>query len=266
MPFLDAITKNESAPGAEGFPFDLPALRGFEKLSFESPVTFFIGENGSGKSTLLEAIAAGVGAVAVGADDIARDPTLEAARALAKSFRFVRRRAPKTKLFFRAEDAFGFTKRVIRQMAELDRETAELKAQFAEGSYAQRLAMGATSGQRGALAGRYGENPDARSHGETFLEILKTRIVPKGLYLLDEPETPLSPTRILALMALMKDAIADEAQFIIATHSPILMAFPGAEILEFSADGITKVGWEETEHVALTRAFLANPERYLRRL
>ena len=251
---------------SEGFPFDLPALREFTSLEFEKPVTFFIGENGSGKSTLIEAIAAGMNAVAVGSADTTRDPTLAGPRALAKSFRFVRRRAPKVKLFFRAEDAFGFTKRLIADIAELETEEQAFRDKLPDGSYGQRLATGAIRGQRAALTRRYGENPDGFSHGETFLNVLKGRIVPAGLYLLDEPETPLSPSRILALIALIKDGVAQGSQFIIATHSPMLMALPDSEIFEFSAQGIARIAWDETEHVKLTRAFLADPQKFLRRL
>lgn len=266
MPFLSTIRRDSEAQAGEGFPFDLPALRGFSSLEFEKPITFFIGENGSGKSTLLEAIASGMNAVAVGSADTTRDPTLEAPRSFAKSLRFVRRRAAKVKLFFRAEDAFGFTKRVIADIAALEAEEAAFREKLPDGSYGQRLATGAMRGQRAALTQRCGENPDGFSHGETFLNVLKSRIVPDGLYLLDEPETPLSPSRILALMALIKDSITQGSQFIIATHSPMLMAMPDSQILEFSQQGISGSAWDETEHVRITRSFLADPDKYLRRL
>ena len=266
MPFLSTIRRDPDAQAGEGFPFDLPALREFSALEFEKPITFFIGENGSGKSTLLEAIASGMNAVAVGSADTTRDPTLAGPQALAKSFRFVRRRAPKVKLFFRAEDAFGFTKRVIADIAELEEEEAAFREKLPDGSYGQRLATGAMRGQRNALARRYGENPDGFSHGETFLNVLKSRIMPNGLYLLDEPETPLSPARILALMALIKDGVEQGSQFIVATHSPMLMAMHSSEIFEFTAQGIARIAWDETEHVRITRGFLADPEKYLRRL
>src|SRR5262249_43629249 len=105
MLFIDSITQNPIAQAGVGFPFNLPALKDFSALAFMKPIAFFIGENGSGKSTLIEAIAGGMNAVAVGSADTARDPTLAAARSFAKAFRFVRRQSPKTKLFFRAEDA-----------------------------------------------------------------------------------------------------------------------------------------------------------------
>jgi len=116
----------------------------------------------------------------------------------------------------------------------------------------------------GLLAQR--PDPDAGSHGETFLNLMQKRLKPGGLYLLDEPETPLSPQRQLALLSLLKQRLAEDCQFIVATHSPILMALPGAEIWLFEAAAIRTVPWNEVEHVALTRAFLANPGRFLDKL
>ncbi|MCP4327620.1 MAG: AAA family ATPase [Alphaproteobacteria bacterium] len=266
MIYLDAIRAGEGLCAGQGFPFDLPMVRALEALDFDAPVTFLVGENGSGKSTLLEAIAAGMGCVAIGSADIARDPTLEAARALAAELVFVRRRYPRTKTFFRAEDAFGFTKRVIGEIADLEAMEEDFRGALPDGSWGQQLAMGVARDQRGAYQARYGEDPDGFSHGETFLGVLKSRLTPKGLYLLDEPETPLSPTRILALLSLLMDCVTADCQFIIATHSPILMALPDARILHFDEAGIAPVPYDDIEHVAVTRAFLNDPKRFLRRL
>jgi len=120
--------------------------------------------------------------------------------------------------------------------------------------------------QRRALIERYGEDLDANSHGESFLKLFQARFVPGGLYLLDEPEAPLSPQRQLALLSMLQEMVEQNAQFIIATHSPILMAFPGAAILSFDQHPVREIAWEETEHVSLTRAFLNNPQRFLRHL
>ncbi len=263
---METVARRPGAAWGQEFPFDVPAIAGLERIAFRRPVTFFIGENGSGKSTLLEAVAAGISATAVGRHQIARDPTLAPARALAKSLVFSRRRHARQRMFFRAEDAFGFTNRLIDEMQDLQREEGDIAGQFRDGSYAQSLAVGVVRGQRRAYASRYGDNPDGYSHGETFLGVLKSRLVPGGLYLLDEPETPLSPGRVLALISLLKAMVAEGCQFIIATHSPILMAFPEAEILLFEGSEIAPVAYEETEHVRLTRAFLNDPERYLRQL
>jgi predicted ATPase len=117
-----------------------------------------------------------------------------------------------------------------------------------------------------AFAERYGEDPFARSHGELFLDLFRARLTGPGLYLLDEPEVPLSPTNQLALLAMIRDAAGAGSQFLVATHSPILMALPGATILDMDISPPTAVPWEEVEHVAITRAFLSHPESFLRRL
>ena len=116
------------------------------------------------------------------------------------------------------------------------------------------------------LIERYGADPDACSHGESFLNVLKERIVPDGFYLLDEPETPLSPMRQIALLYLIHDYVAEGCQFIIATHSPILMAYPEARILQFDEGDIREIPYNEVEHVTVTRSFLNNPDSYLRHL
>lgn len=264
--FLTAMRRRAEHVADESvFPWSLALVQGLEALEFTAPVTFLVGENGAGKSTLLEGIAAGMRAVAVGRRDIQRDPTLAAARRLADGFTFTRRRHARTRLFLRAEDVFGFTQRVSDEMAGLEQDARELAAEIPEG-YGRDLALGVVRGQRGALADSYGENPDGRSHGETFLALLKRRLAPKGLYFLDEPETPLSPTRVLALMAMLAAAVRDGSQFVIATHSPILMALPGAAILLASPEGLAPAEWEELEHVRVTRAFLNAPTQVLGRL
>jgi predicted ATPase len=248
----------------DGFPFCLPLIRSLDELVFSAPVTFFVGENGTGKSTLLEGIAAGLGCVAAGSADLARDPTLVAARALGQELRLVRSGRKPRSFFLRLEDLLGFTQKVNADGEELD----ELARHYDETltGYGRGLAMGMAKGQRAALTARYGENADARSHGETVLELLRSRIVPGGLYLLDEPETPLSPLRQLALLSLLREMVGKECQFLVATHSPILMALPGASILVFEEGRIEERPWDEVEHVALTRDFLRDPEAFLRRL
>ena len=259
------MRRHSDAPD-EGFPWTVPVVAGLRELAFTSPVTFFVGENGSGKSTVLEGIAAGVKAIAVGSADLARDESLAAARRLARGFRFERRGRPRTRLFFRAEDIFGFTRRMLHTMRELTEVEEEFRRQFPEGSYGQRLAMGAVRGERQAIVSRYGEDPDARSHGEVFLGLLASRLVPGGLYLLDEPEAPLSPRGLLQLLALLKDRVEQGCQFVVSTHSPMLMAFPGASIYVFGDGAVTPTPYAEVEHVQMTKAFLENPQRFLRHL
>jgi predicted ATPase len=265
MVFLSSLRRRPDAmidPAA--FPWSLPLICDLTELAFTTPVTFLVGENGSGKSTLLEGIAAGMDAVAAGSRDLRRDPTLQAARDFAAGFVFARRHHARIRLFLRAEDVFGYTGRLIADMDELSAIEQEL-AQLPEGSGRDR-ATAMARGQRAALTQRYGDNPDARSHGETFLALLRTRLVPNGLYLLDEPETPLSPSRVLALIALLADCVAQGCQFIIATHSPILMALPGATILLAQDGTLCQAAWDDLEHVRVTRAFLTNPAGVLRRV
>ncbi|MBO0724203.1 MAG: AAA family ATPase [Blastocatellia bacterium] len=256
MIHLQSISLKPAAEKQSGFPFNLPLVKNLDQIEFHSPVTFFVGENGSGKSTLLEAIGAGVKLPTVGGDDVERDETLERARALGRQLKFSWLRKTHRGFFLRAEDFFNFT----RRLQAMTRELKEI-ADSLDGP-----GKGAVMGQRRALIDRYGENPDANSHGESFLKLFQSRFVPGGLYLLDEPETPLSPQRQLALMSMMKEMIDQDAQFIIATHSPILMAFPGARILNFDDHPVRQVNYDDVEHVSLTRAFLNNPQSFLRRL
>jgi predicted ATPase len=262
--FLDAIQR-KIEPDFSVFPWSMPLFHWLERLEFKRQVTFLVGENGSGKSTLLEGLAAGMDAVVAGGADIERDESLAVARRFAAGYRFSRRGRPRARLFVRAEDLFGFVQRVSRDMADLARMEREL-SESVKGEYGRKLATGVARGQRRALADNYGDDPDARSHGETFLNLLEKRLVVEGLYFLDEPEAPLSPLRTLSLISLLKQVVADGSQLIIATHSPILMAFPGAEILVFEGDRLTPTPYEELDHVRLTRAFLNDPESYLRRL
>jgi predicted ATPase len=263
MMFLSSLRRRpDAAIDPAAFPWSLPLVRDLVELSFTTPVTFLVGENGSGKSTLLEGIAAGMDAIAAGSRDLRHDPSLQAARDFAAGFVFARRRHARTRLFLRAEDVFGYTGRLAADMQDLSTIEQEL-AQLPEGSGRDR-ATAMARGQRAALSQRYGDNPDARSHGETFLALLRTRLVPNGLYFLDEPETPLSPSRVLALIALLADCVDQGCQFVVATHSPILLALPGATILLAEGGVLRQADWNELEHVRVTRAFLTNPAAVLR--
>ena len=247
------------------FPFNLPIVKVFAELVFESPVTFFVGENGSGKSTILEAIACGIGSPTIGSKNVDRDPTLEAPRALAKNIRYVWNKKTSRGFFLRAEDFFNFTRRMVGIREEMEQLSGEFEDEL--DGYGLMLAKGMAEGQRSAIVDRYGENLDANSHGESFLKLFRQRFVPGGLYLLDEPEAPLSPLRLLSLISMLKVMVEEKsAQFIIATHSPILMSFPGATIFSFDAVPIEEIPYDEVEHVTLTRDFLNNPESFLRHL
>ena len=269
MSHLRAIERRRgrNAGADEQFPFNVPAIRSLHALDLSAPVTFFAGENGSGKSTLLEMIAAAARLPAVGSAEISADTTLAAQRKLADSFRLVWRAPTHRGFFLRAEDFFGFARRIAQLRAEMKQRLSEVDAEFRESSdYVKGLAAGPAAASLAELTRRYGVDIDARSHGEGFLALLEARLVPGGLYLFDEPEAALSPQNQLVLLALLGQMLEQDAQFIIATHSPMLLAFPGACIYNFDVDPIAPVSWDDLEHVTLTRAFLDNPERFLRRL
>ncbi len=252
---------------AKRFPFSVPAVASLEPIALTTPVTFFVGENGTGKSTLLEGLAAATGLPTVGAESAATDPTLAAQRELGKALKLVWARRTHRGFFLRAEDFFGFAKQVSAMKAEMHARVAELEAEYqGRSDYAKGLAQGPMRGSIAALEARYGGELDARSHGQSFLTLFQSRFVPDGLYLLDEPEAPLSPQSQLALLALIADGVAQSSQFIIATHSPIVLAFPGATIISFDQVPPASVPFDELEHVNLTRSFLNDPGAYLRHL
>ena len=250
-----------------GFPFDVPVVRSLETLELAAGVTFFVGENGSGKSTLLEAIALAAELPTVGSDETRQDATLDAQRRLAKHLTLSWTSRSKRGFFLRAEDFFGHAKRLSRIKAEMRERIAEIEREYeGRSEYARGLAMGPAYASLDAIEGQYGGDLDGRSHGQSFLTLFQARFVPGGLHLLDEPEAPLSPQSQLALMALMWDMIAEGGQFVVATHSPILLAFPDATIYTFDPTPPERVEFEDLEHVNLTRAFLNDPKSFLRRL
>jgi predicted ATPase len=226
-----------------------------------------VGENGSGKSTLLEALAVATRLPTLGSRPAHRDPTLAGPARLADHLRLSWSRKPGRGFFLRAEDVFGFILSLREQRRELEAELAATRARMEGASdYAMGLALGPHRASLGAMTARYGEDPDARSHGETFLHLFRERVVPGGLYLLDEPEAALSPTSQMALVSLMDEAVGQGGQFVVATHSPLLLAIPGALRLSFDREPLAPVAWDELESVRLWRDVLAAPDRFLRHL
>jgi len=271
MIHLREVALLPSSPGqteAERYPFVVPAVAalGAAPLRFEAPVTFLVGENGSGKSAILEGVACAVGSVAIAGDDPRHDPTLAAARALGERLRLTWGTRTRRGFFLRAEDFFGFAKYISALRAGLEQDLAVLEAETGPESYGRRLARGAFLREIGLLR-QTDMTLNETSHGESFLELFQRRFTPRGLYLLDEPEAPLSPVRQLAMLALLQEMTGEgESQFVIATHSPLLMAFPGAVIYSLDGGAPRRVAWEDLEHVALTRDFLNDPGAFLRRL
>jgi predicted ATPase len=233
-PFLTSVTLHDDRRVPGTHPFDIPILLGDFGLSLTTPVTFFVGENGSGKSTLLEAIAWAVG---FGAQGGSRDHHYEQStdgHALGRALKLAWRQRTASGFFLRAETFFNF-------------------ATYLEST--------------GSSFARYGgESLHAKSHGEAFLALFEHRFE-DGLFILDEPEAALSPQRQLAFLRILHELTAPKAaQFIIATHSPLLLAFPGATVLSLDDGVIREVDYRDTEHFRLTRDFLDAPERFFRYL
>ena len=251
------------------FPFSVGSIQSLfdQELEFNSDVTFLVGENGSGKSTLLEAIACAVGSITVGSESVERDPSLASVRQLAKSMRLSWRKKTKRGFFMRSEDFFAYAKNMRNALEELQGQLRAVEEDRSLSPTARAYGRVPFASQAADLQRRYGDGLDNHSHGESFFALFQSRFVPDGLYLLDEPEAPLSPLRQIGFMSLIKQMVETQnAQFIIATHSPILMAFPKARILGFAAGGVREVAYGEVEHVTVTRDFLAHPERFLRHL
>jgi predicted ATPase len=270
MPHLQTVHLPTIPPeDAARFPFCVPTVVALQAqpLDLNRAVTFFIGENGSGKSTLLEALASAAEMITVGSEDGPRDTTLTAVRQLAKQLKLIWNRRTRRGFFLRAEDFFGYTKRIqaIREYAEAELRTIDADTDLSDLARSQ-VRLPHVSTIHG-ITSRYGTGLDSVSHGESFFRLFHSRFVPNGLYLLDEPEAPLSPMRQVGFLSLIKQMVEEQgAQFIIATHSPILMAFPQAQIYSFDHGTIQAVAYNQIEHVTLTRDFLNNPERFLRHL
>ena len=225
----------------DSYLYHLPVVTCLAKrnaLTFTKPVTFLVGENGTGKSTLLEAIAVAFGFNAEGGTRNFTFSTAATHSDLHKHLTLVKRAYPKDGFFLRAESFYN----VASNIDEMDE--------------------GASFGRR-VIDSYGGISLHNQSHGESFIALVKNRFGGNGLYLLDEPEAALSPARLMALLSLINNLVAKNSQFIIATHSPMLMTFPGAEVYELTEHGIESMDYRQTEHYQLTRRFLENPEKML---
>ncbi len=241
--FVRAVTLvREKVKDFDRYPFNIPAVRSLDTLELHPKVTFLIGENGSGKSTVAEAIAIAAGFNAEGGSKNFNFASRRSESELHTAIRLVRGiRRPKTGYFLRAESYFN----VATEIERLDSEP----------------------GGPPIIASYGGRSLHEQSHGESFLALVQNRFSANGLYILDEPEAALSPQRQLSFLVSMHALARDgNSQFVIATHSPIILAYPDATIYTLDPNGITKANYEDTEHFSLTRDFLVNRERYLRRL
>jgi len=234
-PYLRSIElKRDLIDSLEPYPFCIPSIAELDSIDFHEDVTFFVGENGSGKSTLLEAIAISLGFNPEGGNKNTNFSTNENHSELSKYIKTIRSfKKPSDWYFLRAESFYN-----LASYMELDGRAAYL------GSYG-------------------GKSLHNQSHGESFMATLLNKLKGHGLYLMDEPEAALSPVKQMAALSAIHQLVKEKSQFIIATHSPILMAYPRAKIYHFSSLGISEVKYTETEHYEVTREFLNNHESML---
>lgn len=230
----------------ESYPFCVPAIQQFDALTLRSRVCFFAGENGSGKSTLLEAIAVHYGFGREGGTRNFQNNSTESNHSVDPLVRALRLSFDKRTgagFFLRAESLFS----AVSYMDELDKEESNA------------LPISASYG---------GRSLHTRSHGETFFTVLDLKFRRNGLFLLDEPEAALSPQRQLAFMVLIHDVLREykDAQFIISTHSPLLLGYPGAQILSFDETPIREIEYEQTAPHVIVQEFLNRREQFLEEL
>jgi predicted ATPase len=238
-PLVRLVQLVPAADGEErvGFPWELPVVTALaDGLELHPNVTYLVGENGSGKSTLLEAVAVAAGMNAEGGSSNFNFSTRASHSALGEALRLVRgARRPRTDFFLRAESLFT----AATYLEELPGDSL--------GSYG-------------------GVSLHEQSHGESFLAVMINRFGPGGFYLLDEPEAALSTQNCLTLLRLVHELVKQDSQFIIATHSPLVLAYPQATIYGCHAGGVEPVAYEDTDPVRLTQSFLEARERFLDRL
>ncbi|MBY6036588.1 AAA family ATPase [Fictibacillus nanhaiensis] len=246
----------------QGFPFTLPLLESLDSMTFNKPVTILVGENGTGKSTLIQAIADQAQSIRI--DQQNENPSV---RLLSNQLKLTWSIRTRDGFFLTAEDFVNYVKRVSEMREEAKRSLEEIEIEYKDRSqFAKNLASMPHNHTLYDLQNLYDDGLEFRSHGERFLDFFQSRLRPKGLYILDEPEVPLSPTKQLSFISLIKEMTKKNAQFIIATHSPILMAIPDAEIISLDSLPPKTCQYEDLEHVQLTKSFLESPERFLRHL
>jgi predicted ATPase len=226
----------ERVPSFEQFPYSLPAIRYLDRLPLHPKVTFLIGENGTGKSTLLEALALSVGLNPEGGSRNFNFATRASHSDLDGCLRVAKTPSlPRDSYFLRAESFYNVATEIERLGASL-------------------------------LEAYGGRSLHEQSHGESFFTLFRHRFRGNGLYLLDEPEAALSPKRQLEFLVVLHEYCTKGAQFVIATHSPIIMAYPDARIYLLAEEAIREVPYQETDHYLVTRGFLVNPQRMLKDL
>lgn len=260
MPYLSSININTHK--IHPYPYDIPAIKFAKHVDLSNPITFLIGENGTGKSTLLESIAFRLHLPHLDGSDYAKS-SFKAAKTLLPYLELEWSIERSVGFFFRAEDFGDYLNSVHRADARLHASLDELHGEVPKNVIDQ--IKESANHQLHHMRKNYGQELDSFSHGEAYLHIMNQVINQRGIYLLDEPEAALSPSKQLSLIYFLNQHLRDNmSQFIIATHSPMLMAYPGATIYEIRDDGMQQTDLDNTDHYAVTKSFLNNPGAYLR--
>lgn len=245
------------------YPFSVPALNQGGEFSFDASVTVFIGENGCGKSTMLNLIAAKAGLYKIAMqEEIHRDKDKlfrNAGKNVTADFRL----GKPSGFYFSAEDFTSYIHSLEKEKNYAREELARVRSEYAgKSAFSRMMASAPFENTLNDIGGMYQKDLLTSSHGEAYLDFFASRMRKGQLYLLDEPETPLSVQNQLALLAIIDEAIREDCQFILATHSPILMGIPEAALFEFSKEGIRRTTFSEVESIRLLRQYLANPSQF----
>lgn len=265
MAFLRALKRVTLADGEGSYPLSVPVLEKLEEITFGTPVTFLTGDNGSGKTTLMELIAQKLSASRIDG----RDAAGKAERFAAAEEKFRTELLAKLRrcFYFQAEGFIRYIDNYNAMKREARRELADIKNNAAiKSAYAKSLASMPHARALYELDALYENDISARSHGEGFLDFFGARIAERGLYLLDEPEAALTFYNQYVLMNMLAQGELGGSQFIVSTHSPVLLAYPGACIYVLKDGAIKKSSFEELENVQFLSAFLANTPRYTKDL
>lgn len=246
------------------YPFNIPIIKAFESLSLDNKITIFVGDNGSGKSTLLKAIAHHQKAINTASTKTIQRQ-IEVIKPLSDQLMIARDRFEKG-LFFSGEDFITYIQHLSEEKTRLEVQIEETKMLYKNKStFAYHQALSPAKKELYALLHTYDGELTEKSHGEGFLAFFKSRMKSKGIYFLDEPETPLSAINEYQLLVMLTDLAHAGAQIILATHSPILMALKGAVIYEFS-DTIKEVSYDNIDTVRFQKDFLNHKDKYLERI
>ncbi|AIO18749.1 Vitamin B12 import ATP-binding protein BtuD [Candidatus Izimaplasma bacterium HR1] len=248
------------------YPFNIVPIKNTKELELDNNITIFVGENGSGKSTLLQAIAYYNNSINVSGASI-DSHYYEAIQRLSSKMRLVYKVKTRKGFFFSGEEFITYINSLKMMKSQLEKDLIDIKEEFKEkNAYSLQLALGPIKKSLRALEDKYQGELGRKSHGEGFLEFFKARMHQKGIYILDEPETPLSAINQYQLVVLITDLVKNGSQVILTTHSPILMALKGAKIYNFTENSIKEIKYEDIESVQFMKHFLNDKDNFIERL